>query len=182
MLKAIIAADKNSGIGNKGALPWKCPEDMKYFKNTTTGHVVVMGNTTWKSLNCSPLPNRLNIVLASEFNEHLHEKADFVVTPTDVYNVAGIDVNIQFVDNPVSTILNAVGYFDEIYLQDVFIIGGSKIYAQFLPDVEELHMSTISGEHECDTFFNPFQYNDHLDIASMTFGDNLLVSIYRKSV
>ena len=60
---AIVAIAKNYAIGKDGKLPWHYPADLKFFKETTTGHAVVMGSHTWESIG-RPLPNRLNIVLS----------------------------------------------------------------------------------------------------------------------
>ena len=63
MIKAIVAVDNKWGIGKKNKLLANIPEDMKFFKEMTTGSVVIMGMNTFKSMNYKPLPNRQNIVI-----------------------------------------------------------------------------------------------------------------------
>lgn len=66
MISAIVSVDEKMGIGANGKLLASYPEDMKFFKAMTTGHVVVMGRKTWDSLPIKPLPNRTNIVITSK--------------------------------------------------------------------------------------------------------------------
>ena len=62
ILSAIAAMAKNNVIGKNGDLPWRIPEDFKFFKDKTTGHIMVMGRKTFESLG-GPLPNRLHVVI-----------------------------------------------------------------------------------------------------------------------
>src|SRR5574343_394954 len=77
-MKAIIAVEKNGGIGLNGYLPWKVNEDMQYFKKMTTGGTVIMGNRTWKSLP-SRLKDRVNIVICSDA-EHVIDREVICIT------------------------------------------------------------------------------------------------------
>ena len=69
MISAIVAVDNNWGIGFNGDLLEHIPEDLKYFKELTSGGVVIMGRKTWDSLPKKPLPNRVNIVITSNPKE-----------------------------------------------------------------------------------------------------------------
>jgi dihydrofolate reductase len=62
----VVAIADNGVIGNKGAIPWRIPEDMKRFKALTMGHTVVMGRKTWDSLPKKPLPGRVNVVVTRQ--------------------------------------------------------------------------------------------------------------------
>ena len=66
MVKFIWAQDSNGLIGDKGKLPWSNKSDLNFFKNQTTGGIIVMGHNTWKSIGSTPLKNRINIVLTSK--------------------------------------------------------------------------------------------------------------------
>ena len=66
MISTIVAVDNNWGIGFNGDLLEHIPEDLKYFKELTSGNIVVMGRKTWDSLPKKPLPNRFNIVITSK--------------------------------------------------------------------------------------------------------------------
>ena len=61
--KAIVAMSLNRAIGKDNKLPWHLPEDLKWFKKLTTGHVIIMGRKTWESIG-KPLPNRESIVVS----------------------------------------------------------------------------------------------------------------------
>src|ERR1051325_4315470 len=102
--KAIAAMSKNRVIGNGNKIPWHIPEDFKWFKKMTTGHVVVMGRKTFESIG-KPLPNRETIILS---------KSGFSFP--SVRTVSSLD-DIQ---------PNGGG-------RDIFICGGAQIYEQALP-------------------------------------------------
>lgn len=88
-MKTIVCVDKNWGIGREGKLLIRIPEDMKRFKEVTTNNAVIMGRKTMESLNCKPLPNRLNIVLTRDYNVYydgfvfLHSEKELIRYITD---------------------------------------------------------------------------------------------------
>lgn len=126
MINIIVAMDKNGGIGKDNKLLAHIPEDLKHFKEVTSGHTVVMGYNTWLSLPKKPLPNRRNIVLTTK---------DIELDGAEV--VHSIDELKDWID------------FDD----EVFIIGGAKVYEQFLPYTDRMYVTHIMDEFEADTFF-----------------------------
>ena len=125
ILKAIAAASLNRVIGKDGDLPWRLPEDLKWFKKITSGHAILMGRKTWESLG-RPLPNRRNLVLSRSLKA------------TD-----GMEVlhSLEEVNN-----LDLKG--------DIFVIGGGELYRQLLPDCTELYLTTVLRElPDGDVFF-----------------------------
>lgn len=129
MFSIIAAVGKNNELGKKGGLVFHIKEDMKFFKETTTGHTVVMGFKTWESLP-KKLPNRKNIVVT--FEEF--EGPDECVTDLE-----------KFIKENEST--------DE----EIFIIGGGSIYAQFLEHAKKLYLTEVDGEDkDADVFFPAF--------------------------
>jgi len=124
----IAAISTNQVIGSSGAIPWSLPEDLKYFQKKTLGSSIVMGRKTYESIG-KPLPNRNNIVISSSLR-----------------NIYGI-VIIKSVND---LIKNLDGNEEEI-----FIIGGQKIYEEFLPLANKLIITEVKIEVEGDTFF-PF--------------------------
>src|SRR5437773_10359876 len=108
MIIGIVAVDRNGAIGKGGKLPWHYSADMKFFKETTTGHACVMGYRTWLTLK-KPLPNRLNIVLSR--NAEI-EPQDSVVVLRDVESVLSLAKKLK---------------------GDLFVIGGAQVYRSFLP-------------------------------------------------
>ena len=126
MISIIVAASTNNVIGVGGDLPWKLSDDLRRFKRLTMGKPIVMGRRTWESIG-RPLPGRQNIVL----------------TRRTGYDAAGCDV----VASPAEA-LDAAGGADEI-----MIIGGSQIYALFLPKASRLYMTRVEAEIDGDADF-----------------------------
>jgi dihydrofolate reductase len=126
--KAIAAMSSNRVIGREGALPWRLPEDMKFFRAQTTGHPIVMGRKTWDSLR-RPLPNRRNIVLTRTLQP-----------------VAGAEV------------VHSVEELDAMGLEgDVYVIGGAEIYRLLMPRCAAVYLTVLTAEAEGDAFFPPFE-------------------------
>ena len=124
----IVAVAKNFAIGKDGKLPWHYSSDLKFFKQTTTDHAVVMGFNTWKSIG-KPLPNRLNIVLSG--------KSEIKAQP---------NVLLLRSQEEVIALTN--------YLKcDVFVIGGAKTYENFAAAIDEWIVTKIPvSVEDADTF------------------------------
>ena len=118
-------------IGRNGALPWHLPEDLAFFKRTTTGHPIIMGRTTYESIG-RPLPRRRNIVIT----RNTEWSAD----------------NVEVIHSPEE--LAELGLSGE-----VFIIGGAQVYECFLPQVDEILVSHVYQDHPGDTRFPEFEEN-----------------------
>lgn len=153
MIKAILAVDDEGGIGKDGTLPWpKNSTDMKWFKDNTSGHVVVMGSTTWSAAGMpKPLPNRCNVV-ASFRPESEFEKAHHVIPGPDL--IAGVkDIEDQY-----------PGLI-------VWIIGGAAIIKETLPIIDEFYLTRIDGTYDCDTFLDMKLIESMFEVE-MTIDDN----------
>lgn len=176
--KAIAAMSLNRVIGAGNKIPWHLPEDFKWFKKLTTGHVVIMGRKTFESLG-RPLPNRINIVLSRHPGKLQKEfpsvfsgawvgrgKTHFPEKPTQfelpkVGGVAAVDLRIikdVMKLDPASSPL------------EFFIAGGAQIYEQTLPLCSDLFLTLVKREAEGDAFFPPFE--DKFDLAA-TLRDEL---------
>lgn len=128
-MNLIVAVDNKWAIGNKGDLLISIPEDMKFFRQMTTGKVVVMGKNTLESFpNSKPLKNRVNIVIALEKDY----KVEGAVT---VYSIEEALEEIKKYDT-----------------KDVFVIGGGSIYRQMLPYCDTAYITYIDYSYEADTF------------------------------
>lgn len=129
-MNIIVAADNNWAIGNKNKLLVSIPNDMKQFREETTGKVVVVGRKTLESFpQGQPLKNRTNIVLSKDKN----------------YRVKG-----AIVVNSVDDLLKEIkGYASE----DIYVIGGESIYRQLLPYCDTAHVTKIDHAYEADTYF-----------------------------
>lgn len=138
-MRMIFARTQNNVIGVDGELPWHCPEDLKLFKEYTTGEVVVMGRKTFQSLGCKPLPNRLNIVVTSKYDED-----DFPQYDNLLFNESFVNVAYKY--------------------PTAIIIGGAQIYNLALEHgvVEEVSESRMrcfvcpEDEQEVTTFAHNF--------------------------
>ncbi|MCR4591030.1 MAG: dihydrofolate reductase [Lachnospiraceae bacterium] len=126
----IAAADRNWGIGKDNELLTHIPADQKFFRETTTGNVVVMGRKTLESFpKGEPLKNRTNIVLSRNTS----------------YEKAGVTV---FHD--VDSLLHEI---DKYPKDSVFCIGGASIYKELLPYCDKALITRIDEAYEADTFF-----------------------------
>lgn len=148
----IAAHDQNKLIGNGDKLPWKCRADMKHFKETTTGHIVIMGRKTWDSFGCRPLPNRENIVLTRQSTDSLrlnvkvkHDNDGQWSTQED----AGVRAFRSVTDAMECCSDLTAGKADA----KVFIIGGAEIYTLFMPIADEAIITVIHGEYVGDVYF-----------------------------
>lgn len=133
-ISMIAAIGKNNELGRGNDLIWHFREDMKFFKETTTGNTVIMGRKTFESLPHA-LPNRRNIVITGN--------KDYVAEGAELAD--SIEGAIELSKN-----------------DKVFIIGGGKIYKEFLPYAQKLYLTEIDGECEdADVYFPQFDKNDY---------------------
>ena len=129
-MNLIVAVDKNWAIGNGNKLLVSIPADMKFFRTTTTGKVVVMGRKTLESFPGGlPLKNRVNIVITRDKN---YKAKDAVI---------------------VHSIEEALEEVKKYQSEDVYVIGGDSIYRQMLPYCDKAHVTKIDFAYEADTFF-----------------------------
>ncbi|MDY5845004.1 MAG: dihydrofolate reductase [Bariatricus sp.] len=128
-MKIIVAADKNWAIGKNNKLMWSIPADMKFFRETTKGNVVIMGRKTLESFpQGQPLKNRVNIVIT---HDPSYKVKDAVV---------------------VHSIEEAVEESRK-YEGEVFVIGGESIYRAMLPYCDTALVTKIDYAYEADTWF-----------------------------
>lgn len=131
----IAAVGKNLELGKNNNLIWHFKEDMKFFKDTTMGHTVVMGRKTFESLP-KALTGRKNIVISS--NAEYQAQGATVVT--------SVEEALQIADN-----------------EEIFVIGGGKIYSEFLPYADKLYLTEIYAEcADADTYFPQFNKSDYI--------------------
>ena len=129
-MKAILAADKNWGIGYNNHLLVSIPSDMKFFRQTTTGKVVVMGRNTLESFpNGMPLKNRTNIVLTA--NQDYQVKDAVIVHSED-------------------ELMEELKKYDA---DDIYVIGGESVYRMMLPYCDTVYVTKIDRAFQADTFF-----------------------------
>lgn len=133
-LSIIVAVAENNAIGKDNKLLWHISDDLKRFKQLTTGNTVVMGKNTFYSLPAKPLPKRTNIVITDIYGE----KIDGCVM------AYSIDDAIKKCDDS----------------KENFIIGGGSIYRQFLPLSDKLYLTKVHKIFDADCFFPEINLNE----------------------
>jgi dihydrofolate reductase len=126
-LAIVVAIAGNGAIGNAGTLPWRIPEDLKHFKNVTTGHAIIMGRKTYESIG-KPLPNRRNIIVSRGMKA-----------------VEGCELAPN---------LEAAIALARTTDEEPRIIGGATIYEAALPLATKIFLTEVHREVEADTFFH----------------------------
>jgi len=156
MIIGIVAIDRNGAIGKGGKLPWHYSADMKFFRETTTGHACVMGYKTWLGLK-KPLKDRLNIVLSRESKI---EPQESVVLLRDVESVLSISHYLRC---------------------NLFVIGGEKAYRSFLPYIDKWLVTEVPLSIEGADAFVPENYLEgFVSTDSMPLSEDLVVKSYRR--
>lgn len=138
MISIIVAVAKNGVIGKQGKIPWYLPDDFKHFAKITKGHIVIMGRKTYESIIKrlgKPLPERKNVVITSQRD----------------FKAPGCMV-LQSVDE-------AIGLFS-LSNEEVFVIGGSSIYNEFLPIADKLYVTEVNVDCDGDTVFPVYDESD----------------------
>lgn len=142
-MNCIVAVDENWAIGYKNELLVRIPADQKFFRQETTGKVVVLGRKTLETFpQARPLPNRTNIIVST--------KQDYQVK--DAIVVHSID-----------ELLEELKKYDT---NDVYIIGGDSIYRQMLPYCDTAHVTKIDRAYEADTYFPNLDEMDDWEITA----------------
>jgi dihydrofolate reductase len=144
-ISIIVAADEQNGIGKNNALLCHLPADLKYFKNLTTGHSILMGRKTFDSIG-KPLPNRTNIVISRNTNS---------IEGCFVFN--SIEAGIAFAKKLKET--------------ELFIIGGDSIYAQVMSETDTIYLTRTHHVFDADAFFPPLASNWKLTHETKNMAD-----------
>ena len=154
-VNAILAMDNNMGIGYENTLPWPHnKKDMKWFRDCTQGHVVVMGRKTWESFGNKKLPNRINVVLT---NGEVEGNPDAVMS------------------GDVDGILEILGYkYPDLH---IWVIGGRNLYRQALPFCDKVYVTRIKSIYRCDTFMYSHEFKDFDVLEYIEVHDDLEIQI-----
>jgi dihydrofolate reductase len=174
-MEAIYAIDLKNGLSKDGIIPWISKKDLKFFSNKTKTNVVIMGINTYLSIpeRIRPFKNRLNIVLTSNPDK-------FLELDDDIKNV--IFTNNDKIHN---SILNNREIFQKKYpflSRDfkIFIIGGKKIYEQFIPLCNKVWVTRIKKNYLCDLEFN-YEYSKQFkEPQIIEEDDELEIYLYEK--
>lgn len=155
MISLIVAIAKNNVIGLNNQLPWHYKNDLKYFKEVTTNHKVVMGMKTFQSIidrNGKILPNREN----------------YVVTR-----------NLKFNYPNVTVINDLKSFLKQNHQDEIFIIGGSQIFDIALDYADRLYITHINKEYDGDVFFPEVNFSE-FKLISKRDEDELSFCVYER--
>ena len=134
MISIIVAVAKGGAIGKEGKMPWKIPGEQRQFKELTTGHVVIMGRTSYEEVG-HPLPNRTNIVVSKTK----------VFSGENLYTVKSLQEAIERAGQ-----------------EEIFIAGGAEIFQEALPLADKIYMTYVDMEvPDADRFFPDFSEEDY---------------------
>lgn len=144
----IAALAQNRVVGINNQLPWHLPEDLKYFRRTTTGKTVIMGRKTYESIG-RPLPNRSNIVVSAN--------PECKIEHVQVVN--SLQAALQLAEN--ISLINGV--------DEIMVIGGATLYAAALPMADRLYLTHVHADVEGDAYFPEVDFSAWREVAREDF-------------
>lgn len=167
-ISIIVALDDKNGIGKENALMWDIPEELKRFRQITSGHPIIMGRKTHESIGRA-LPNRTNIVITRDKNYQGFEGAIIVNSLEDAIKKAFSVILIRrLAEKDLDS--SAAPRHDVVVPQnddnigllrndknEIFIIGGGQIYAQAMPLADKLYLTIVEGDFKADVFFPEYE-------------------------
>jgi len=156
MIIGIAAVDRKGAIGKGGKLPWHYSADMKFFRETTSGHAVVMGRKTWLTIG-KPLKNRLNIVLSRDTDI---EPQESLIVFSDIESVLS---------------------FNKSLTTDLFVIGGAQIYEAFREYIEKWIITEVPLTVQGADAFMPKGYLEGFEVVeSKSIDEDLVVKLWER--
>ena len=132
-ISIIVAADENNGIGANNQLLWHLPADLKFFKETTTGHTIIMGRKTFDSIG-KPLPKRRSLVISRD--------KDLKIDGAETFTAIADALAVCNTEN------------------EVFIIGGAEIYNLALSFSDRIYLTKVHHEFKAEVFFPEISVNE----------------------
>jgi dihydrofolate reductase len=138
MVSLVVAAARNNVIGKGNALPWDLPNDLKHFREVTSGHTVIMGRKTFESIG-RPLPKRRNIV----------------ITRQEDYKPEGVEV-VGSLEAAITAVPTG---------EEAFVIGGGEIFKQALPLADRVYLTRVEADVEGDAFFPVLEQSEWRETA-----------------
>lgn len=157
MIIGIVAIAQNHAVGEDGKLPWHYSADLRFFKETTLNHAVIMGFRTWQSIGAKPLPKRLNIVLSRSATVENQPEVLLFRSKEEVLAL--------------SKYLNC----------DLFVIGGAETYKNFSDAIEKWIVTEIPLSAENADTFMPRDFLDEFQLKdARELEDGLRVKVFAK--
>ncbi|MBP7340548.1 dihydrofolate reductase [Niveispirillum sp.] len=142
LISLIAAVARNGVIGHEGRMPWKLPNDLRFFKQVTMDKPVILGRKTWESFGSKPLPGRPHIVLTTN--------SDFTADGATI---------VHDLDSAIETGKRLAA---QAGVEEVMIIGGAQIYAAALPLADRIYLTEIAATPPGDAHFPEFDRTAYL--------------------
>lgn len=160
VIKAIFAVDLRGGMGRNGSLPWPHDkEDMHWFKAATTGHVVVMGSSTWTDPSMpKPLPGRHCVVVTNQPVDQFADAHDVICGDALLPSLEVLALN-----HP---------------RKDVWIIGGAKLIKSTKHLFKQIHLTLMYDEYDCDVIINHKELLEDFNMQYESYGRNKIFSVW----
>lgn len=180
-LSIIVAVDSNGGFGKDGKIPWSISEDMKHFKEVTTGGICIMGRRTYEDMygmvqerkkaaeeTQSTVDTKKTLVAAL-----LKDRKSFVITSDTDYKPYGAQA--------VPTIRAAIETLDELDKREIFIIGGYRMFIEAMPYTQTVYLTIIKDkDYQCDRHFPIQLLNRQYKIVEGKETDELYFLTYKR--
>jgi dihydrofolate reductase len=162
MIKAIFAVDLEGGMGKNGSLPWPHDrEDMLWFKNATTGHVVVMGSNTWiDPAMPKPLPNRHCVVVTNQDVSLFPKAHDIIAGDALIPSLQVLELN-----HP---------------KKDIWIIGGAKLIHSTKHLFRQIYLTSFYDNYECDVIIDVQELLSDYNFQYESYGKNKIFSVWHR--
>ncbi|MGT2865643.1 dihydrofolate reductase [Streptococcus fryi] len=141
---AIWAEDEEGLIGKDGRLPWHLPKELNHFKETTSGHALLMGRVTFDGMNRRTLPNRETLILSSDAKLRS-------------------ELNVTVFSN----IKDVLSWYEQ-QEKSLFVVGGARVYTSLEPYFDDIIQTKVHGRFEGDTYFPDFDWSDY-ELVKETF-------------
>lgn len=149
----VAAVGKNGEIGEEGNMPWYLKSELQWFRALTLNGTVIMGRTTFKSLENKPLANRLNIVVCSRNVKAQESESAYFCTAASLGQAVAIARTHE--------------------RRQIFLIGGARIFEEGMGIADEIWLSQINREYpQADTFFPPFGVKENDGSVSFLYGNS----------
>ena len=179
-MKMIVACDENFGIGYKGNLLVRIPEDMKRFKDLTMNDIVVMGRKTLESLPKGYLPNRYNIVISRDPLSH-NQNLTVISNYQKIYNDSNGVIWCSDIDTVIKSYVN-----NKFCNKNVWVIGGGEIYKQLLPYCDTIFLTKFKlyKNYDVDTYIDdPLKmgFNNTVEMSDIYKTDEYEYCFYKFS-
>ena len=163
-ISIIVAMTKNFLIGNKNNLPWRLPEDLKLFKQTTMCNIIIMGRKTFESIG-KPLPGRKNFIISASAFKNVIPLENGQYEPGKAYYFKSLEeaINASFLTEGVP-----------------FVIGGASVYKQALPLAKTLYISFVKKNYDGDAYFPEIDFKEWKLTEEKDFSDFTL-KVFKKT-